>query len=44
MSRSFRIDETIVSTEWKRDDYIEKSKFSHLVDRQREKFSLYQSN
>jgi hypothetical protein len=24
--------------------YIERSKFSHLVDRQREKFSLYQSN
>ncbi len=27
-----------------KDDYIERSKFSHLVDRQREKFSLYSIN
>jgi hypothetical protein len=27
-----------------KNDYIEEPKFSHLVDRQRKKFSLYQSN
>ncbi len=33
---------TVASAEWERDGYIGGPKFPHLVDRQREPFSLYQ--
>jgi hypothetical protein len=50
--RSSWVDESIISNWWNdclgwmraKDSYIERPKFSHLVERQRKKFSLYQSN